>query len=224
MYDLIFSYLLLIIALFGVNIGFFFTSIKFSNKKMIINTFALCMLMFLISIAGTYLTNYFKIIYVYLPILFLIDGIILFYMSFIFLKNYKKGILSNTPLIIINLFLIISIFIINTQIGILNYFNTFLTVLLLFVLIIFIFAVSKLLIYAKRPFSVLIGEYTILEALLLLLFALTFESVKNVDYTMFSSFLILTPTYQLFYVLIIVVGILLLGLYLNDRKMKKKFN
>ncbi|MDL2270630.1 peptide ABC transporter permease, partial [Methanobrevibacter sp. OttesenSCG-928-I08] len=132
--------------------------------------------------------------------------------------------LSNTPLVIINLFLIISIFLINTQIGTLNYFNIFCSVLLLFIIIIFIFIISKLLIYAERPFPVLIGEYTILEALLLLLFALTFESVKNVDYTMFSSFLILTPTYQLIYVLIVLGGLLLLGLYLNDKKMKKKFN
>ncbi|MDL2246113.1 hypothetical protein LJB96_00690 [Methanobrevibacter sp. OttesenSCG-928-K11] len=192
---------------------------------MIISTFVICIVIFLISIAGTYLTDYFTTSYDYLDILFLLDGVILIYMSFIFLENYKKDIkLSNTPLVIINLFLIISIFLINTQIGTLNYFNIFCSVLLLFIIIIFIFIISKLLIYAERPFPVLIGEYTILEALLLLLFALTFESVKNVDYTMFSSFLILTPTYQLIYVLIVLGGLLLLGLYLNDKKMKKKFN
>jgi hypothetical protein len=40
----------------------------------------------------------------------------------------------------------------------------------------------------------------------------------TLDYTMFSSFLILTPTYQLIYVVIGIIVVLVVGVLINDSK------
>ena len=57
-----------------------------------------------------------------------------------------------------------------------------------------------------------------LFSILVFIFAVTYNSTVNIDYTMFSSFLILTPTYQLIYVIIAVVVTLIAGMLLNDSK------
>ncbi|MBE6509870.1 MAG: hypothetical protein E7Z74_01160 [Methanobrevibacter millerae] len=80
------------------------------------------------------------------------------------------------------------------------------------------FQSSKLLIYAKRPYNVIIGEYMSLMGILIFLFALTNVSIMKLDYEMFSPFLILTPTYQLVYVVIAIIVVLIIGLYWNDKK------
>ncbi|WP_409200067.1 hypothetical protein [Methanobrevibacter sp. DSM 116169] len=224
MYELIFSYLLIITVLFGVNMGFFYSFNKLTNKSMFIISIVLSLSIFVLSLVGNYLSSYFLFVHDYLDLLFLIEGLILFLMSFIFISNYKKNISSSMPLIIANLSLVIFIFIFNTQLDHINYSNIVLSALLLFIIMLISFNVFKLLIYAKRPFSILIGEYMILEAILIFCFGLTFDSVKSLDYAMFNSFLILTPTYQLIYLAIGIIALLLLGLYLNNEKMKKKFN
>ena len=64
-------------------------------------------------------------------------------------------------------------------------------------------------------------EYMFLECILLFILAITFSCVRELDYSIFSSFLILTPTYQLLYAIIIILIILVLGVLYNERVLKK---
>ena len=57
-----------------------------------------------------------------------------------------------------------------------------------------------------------------LSSILIFIFALTYNYTLNLDYSMFTPFLILTPTYQVIYVLITVFAILVFGVLLNDAK------
>ena len=85
------------------------------------------------------------------------------------------------------------------------------------IMIILTIQLSKLLIYAKRPYNVIIGEYMSLMAILVFIFGLTNNSIMRLNHEMFSSFLILTPTYQLIYVIIGIIFVLIIGFYLNDK-------
>jgi hypothetical protein len=99
-------------------------------------------------------------------------------------------------------------------------FNSLLLLLSIVSIIVMIvaFQSSKLLIFAKRPYDVIIGEFMSLFGVLIFLFGLTHKSIMNLDYEMFSSFLILTPTYQLIYVIIGIIIVLIIGSYWNDKK------
>ena len=67
----------------------------------------------------------------------------------------------------------------------------------------------ELLFYAKREYSLIVGEFMILESILIFILGLTYWSVKELDYSMFSAYLILTPTYKLVYVIILMIFILI---------------
>jgi hypothetical protein len=45
---------------------------------------------------------------------------------------------------------------------------------------------------------------------------MTYNSTITLDYTAFDPFLILTPTYQLIYVVIGIVVVLVAGVFIND--------
>ena len=94
----------------------------------------------------------------------------------------------------------------------------FLYSLLVFIILFVVYQLSKLLRHAKRQYNVIVSEYMCLVSLLLFIFALTYYSTINLNYKMFSAFLILTPTYQLIYIIITVIVILVVGVLLNDRK------
>ena len=85
------------------------------------------------------------------------------------------------------------------------------------IMIILTIQLSKLLMYAKRPYNVIIGEYMSLMSILVFIFGLTNTSIMRLNHEMFSSFLILTPTYQLIYVIIGIIFVLIIGFYLNDK-------
>ena len=97
-------------------------------------------------------------------------------------------------------------------------FNGLLLTIISIIMMIIAFQSSKLLIYAKRPYNIIIGEFMSLYGILIFIFGLTNVSVMNLDYKMFSSFLILIPTYQLIYVVIGIIVLLIMGLYWNDKK------
>ena len=89
--------------------------------------------------------------------------------------------------------------------------------LLVFIVLFIVYQLTKLLHHAKREYPVIVGEYMSLFAVLMFIFALTYNSTLNLDYTMFSSFLILTPTYQLVYVIIGIIVVLVVGVLINDK-------
>jgi len=90
--------------------------------------------------------------------------------------------------------------------------------LIAFVILFVVYHISKLLHHAKRQYPIIVGEYMCLFSLLMFIFALTYDSTRTLDYSMFSSFLILTPVYQLIYVVIAIVVILVIGVLINDNK------
>ena len=71
--------------------------------------------------------------------------------------------------------------------------------------------------YAKRPYYMIVGEYMSLMGILIFIFGLTNNSIMQLNHEMFSSFLILTPTYLLIYVIIGIIFVLIIGFYLNDK-------
>ena len=89
--------------------------------------------------------------------------------------------------------------------------------LFVFIVLFVVYQLTKLLHHAKREYPVIVGEYMSLFAVLMFIFALTYNSTLNLDYTMFSSFLILTPTYQLVYVIIGIIVVLVVGVLINDK-------
>ncbi|WP_157944461.1 hypothetical protein [Methanobrevibacter oralis] len=74
--------------------------------------------------------------------------------------------------------------------------------------------------HAKREYPVIIGEFTSLSTILIFIFGLTYFSTLNLNQEMFSSFLILTPTYQLIHVIILLVVILIVGVLYDDNRGK----
>ena len=100
----------------------------------------------------------------------------------------------------------------------LDIFTMLLYSLLVFVILFVVYQLTKLLHHAKREYPVIVGEYMSLFAVLMFIFALTYNSTLNLDYTMFSSFLILTPTYHLIYVIIGIIVVLVVGVLINDSK------
>ena len=88
-----------------------------------------------------------------------------------------------------------------------------------------VYKISKIFNKAKRPYYAVIGEYMFLEFIFLLILALTFSTVRELDYSIFKSFLILTPTYQLMYMIIAIIMIVVLGVLYGDwilKRLKRK--
>lgn len=209
MLDLIFGYLLIIILLFSVNIGLFLGYFKFNDKK---NTFISIMigiiLLIVMAISSILTINLLD----YLSYVFILISIIIFSILYIYLK---KDNLRLSLFIIIFIYYVI-VLMLSSQLGensLFNYSLVFVSIIMMIVTI----QLSKLLIYAKRPYNVIIGEYMSLMAILVFIFGLTNNSIMRLNHEMFSSFLILTPTYQLIYVIIGIIFVLIIGFYLNDK-------
>lgn len=217
MSDLILGFLIITIAIAGLNTGFLLASKKFNIKKAFTYIFS-TFFIFLIFIS--LLNNYFTFTNSYLDILFLIISILLIIIAIVFVLNFKKNVLTDKPLILSVILLLILAILLESIIK--NDFINNLYYSLAFILIAFIsYFISELLIHAKRPFPLLISELIILESIFFFLIGLTFNSIETLNYNIFKSFLILTPTYQLIYLIIGILGLLIVGAYINDNKMKK---
>ena len=97
--------------------------------------------------------------------------------------------------------------------------------ILAIVVMFLVYEISRIFNNAKRPYYAVIGEYMFLEFIFLLILALTFSAVRELDYSIFKSFLILTPTYQLMYAIIVILIILVLGVLYSDwifKRLKRK--
>lgn len=227
MLNLIFNYLIIFILVLGITIGFFVSKSAFNNKKSIGIFLITSFLLFLALFFSKNLFNLFNFLEDYMYILFFTVAIILFIMDLAFIKlnnDYKLDSDSkNTIFVVLSIFLTLIVsFMMASQYEILGIFDIVLSVVVLFIASFVAFQLSKLLQYAKRPFHLIISEYVILEIILIVILGLTYTSTKNLDWTMFSSYLILTPTYLVLYTIIAIIGILLIGVYLNDRMLKKE--
>ncbi len=151
MLDLIFGYLLIIILLFSVNIGLFLGYFKFNDKK---NTFISIMigiiLLIVMAISSILTINLLD----YLSYVFILISIIIFSIFYIYLK---KDNLRLSLFIIIFIYYVI-VLMLSSQLGensLFNYSLAFVSIIMMIVTI----QLSKLLIYAKRPYNVIIFYY-----------------------------------------------------------------
>ena len=208
--DLIGGYLLVMLVLFIGNIALLMGNIKINNLKLIATSILFSIVVFIILNVSVYLNIF---IVDYFSYIFLIISLILFFVIFYFIRNnnFKLALYSVLALFIISLTLFCS----QTS---LNYLEMILYSLCVFIILFVVYQLSKLLHHAKRQYSVIIGEYMCLFSILTLIFALTYNSTLNLDYSMFSPFLILTPTYQLIYVIIAIIAVLVIGVFINDSK------
>ena len=211
MFDLIFSYLLIVIILFSANIGLFLGDFRLNNKKSSLISILIGIIFFIVVYISSFLTLN---IIDYLMYIFIVVSVIIFIILLIYLKLDKKLKIATFSIIILYY---ATSFLMASQLNE-HLFNGLLLTVVSIITMIITFQSSKLLIYAKRPYNVIIGEFMSLYGILIFLFGLTNVSVMNLDYKMFSPFLILTPTYQLIYVVIGIIVLLIIGLYWNDKK------
>ena len=211
MSDLIFRYLLIIIMLFSANIGLFFGNFKFNNKKSTLISLVMGIILFVIIYISSQLTiNLLD----YLSYIFILVSIIIFITLFVYLK--KQELKISLFAIIITYYAVSMLF--SSQLGECSLFNYLLLFFVSVIVMIISFQSSKLLMYARRPYNVIIGEYMSLMGILIFIFGLTNNSVVQLNYKMFSSFLILTPTFQLIYVIIGIIFVFVIGFYLDDKR------
>jgi hypothetical protein len=208
--DLIGGYLLLLLVLFSANISLMLGNYKFNNVKLAF----ISAIFFIGSFLLMYVSSHLNLVLLdNLAYVFLIISLIVIASAIYYVKSDSIKI----PLYVLMLSFLTSTVLFASQATI-DIFTILLYSLLVFIVLFVVYQLTKLLHYAKREYPVIVGEYMSLFAVLMFIFALTYNSTLNLDYTMFSSFLILTPTYQLIYVIIGIIVVLVVGVLINDGK------
>lgn len=211
--DLIGGYLLILLVLFTANIALILGNYEFNSSKSILMSLIFSVITFALIYLSNYLNAGLSFILDYLGLIFLIIAIVISASMIHYSKtdDFKPALYSIATIFLISAVLFAS------QAN-LDFLNTALYSIFSFIIIFIVYQLTKLLHHAKRQYPVIIGEYMSLFAVLMFIFALTYNSTRNLDYTMFRSFLILTPTYQLIYVIIGIVVVLVIGVLINDTK------
>ena len=206
--DLMSAYLLIVLVVFAGNIALLLGNSKISNPKLIIISAVLSVVTFIL----INISNYLNVSLLdYFAYIFLIISLSVF-ISMVYCNKNNKPV---TLLYSILLIFIISVMLISSQAN-LDFFYTFLYSLSVFVILFVVYQLTKLLHHAKRQYPVIIAEYMCLASTLIFIFAMTYNSTITLDYTAFDPFLILTPTYQLIYVVIGIIVVLVAGVLIND--------
>lgn len=209
--DLIGGYLLVILILFTVNISLLVGNFNINAVKSIILSLIFSVTTFAILNASVYLNGALSFLLYDFSYLFFI----IFAAIFIVMLYYSKTGNLKVALCSISFVFLISVMALSSQTD-LGIIGMILYSLFVFIIFFVVYQLSKLLHHAKRQYSVIIGEYMCLSSILMLIFSLTYNSILTLDYTMFRPFLILTPTYQLIYVIISLVVVLIIGVVIND--------
>lgn len=210
--DLIGGYLLILLALFAANLALMFGNYNFSNAKSILVSAIFFIVSFLLMYASAYLNAQFSFLdnfsYLFLIITIIVLASLIYYVK---TDNFK------IPLYALLIAFLISTVLFASQTT-LDIFTISLYSLFVFVILFVVYQLTKLLHHAKREYSIIVGEYMSLFSVLMFIFAVTYNSIINLDYTMFSPFLILIPTHQLIYVVIGIIVVLVVGVLINDAK------
>ena len=211
--DLIGGYLLILLVLFAANISLIFGNYRLNNIKLIMASLMFSVMTFLLIYASGYLEIQQIFLLDNFSYIFLVIAILIFASTVYYVKtdNFKL------PLYVVSAVYFMSVVLFASQ-STLDIFSTALYSLFVFLIMFIVYQLTKLLRHAKRQYSVIVGEYMSLSSILMFIFALTYNSTRNLDYTMFSPFLILTPTYQLIYVIIGIIVVLVVGVVINDNK------
>ena len=213
--DLIGGYLLVVMALFVANIALMLGNYNLGNLKVIILSLICSAITFAIMNASSLLNGQLSFLSDYFSYLFLAIAIIIFVSIVYYIRRDDFKI----PFYSISLAFVISTVLLSSQAN-LDFLSMALYSLLVFIILFVVYQLTKLLHHAKRQYPVVIGEYMSLFSILMFIFALTYNSTKALDYSMFSPFLILTPTYQLIYVIIGIIVVLVVGVLINDTRGK----
>ena len=211
--DLIGGYLLILLVLFAANISLIFGNYRLNNIKLIMASLMFSVMTFLLIYASGYLENQLSFLSDNFSYIFLVIAILIFASTVYYVKtdNFKL------PLYVVSALYFMSVVLFASQ-STLDIFSTALYSLFVFLIMFIVYQLTKLLRHAKRQYPVIVGEYMSLFSILMFIFTLTYNSTRNLDYTMFSPFLILTPTYQLIYVIIGIIVVLVVGVVINDNK------
>jgi hypothetical protein len=223
MMDLIFEYLVVFILLFVANIAFLARNSNFNKNKFIPFVLIYGAIVFALSFICPSL-NLGEYVISYMPYILFLVSVFMLVLSIRHVglgRNY--GILNDNVVFYGTIFSsFISIGALSLCLKSDNIFFASLELAILSIAVMFlVYKISRIFNNAKRPYYAVIGEYMFLEFIFLLILALTFSTVRNLDYSIFTSFLILTPTYKLMYVIIIILIIIVLGVLYSDWVFKK---
>lgn len=210
--DLIGGYLLVALILFSVNIALLTGTFQLNNIKVLITSLTGAIISFALIIISQSL-NHSEFLLNNLSYSFLIIAVIIFAIMLFYIKTNN----IKTAVCFIFLLSVVSVCCLASQSN-LMLFDSLVYSLFVFIFLFFVYQVTKLLVHAQRPYPLIIGEYMTLFSLLMLIFAVTYNSTLNLDYTMFKPLLILTPTYQLIYLVIGICIVMVMGVFLNDTK------
>ena len=210
--DLIGGYLLIILILFATNIGLFLGNYKIDNAKLIILSAMSFIVSFILMYASGFLKGTFSFLMDYFAYVLFIIFIVIVVSIWTYVKNDNLKLAFHLILMVS----VVSTVLFASQSN-LDIFSIILYSLFVFIMLFVVYQLSKLLHHAKRQYPVIIGEYMCLFSILMFILALTYDSTRALDYTAFSPFLILTPTYQLIYVIMGVIVVLVAGVLINDK-------
>ena len=209
--DLMGGYLLICLVLFSANLALLIGNFKLDNLKVVVLSLICAIVSFaLMNISINFKTSL-SFLLGYFNFIFLVIAVAIF---LIMLYYTKKEEIKLSIYLISAIALVLTV-LLSSQSD-LMLFSSIVYSLLVFVVFFVVYQLSKLLVHAKRPYPVIIGEFMCLFAILIFIFALTYYSTFALDYSMFSAFLILTPLYKLMYVVIGIVVLMDVGVLLNE--------
>lgn len=211
--DLMGGYLLVVMILFIANISLLLGNVKINNFCLAAISLAVLIVSFALMYVSGYLAAALSFLNDYFSCFFIAVSIVAF---LIFLHYFRKNNLRLSLVLLIILY-IISVVCLASQAK-LSISDDLLYSLFGCLTLFLVYQITKLLVHAKRQYPVIIGEYVSLFSMLLFIFGLTYDSTRYLDYTAFTPFLILTPTYQLIYVAIGLIVVIIVGLLYNEHK------
>ena len=227
MMDLIFEYLIVFILLFCTNIAFLVRKSDFNKNKFIVLAVTYAAIVFVLSFIlpylnlSEYLIPFMPCILGFVSLLILILAILHVSLGRNFNIDNDKAVFYGTVLSSLLSISALSLCLKSDNLVL----NSFELAILSIAVMFLVYKISKIFNKAKRPYYAVIGEYMFLEFIFLLILALTFSTVRELDYSIFKSFLILTPTYQLMYMIIAIIMIVVLGVLYGDwilKRLKRK--
>ena len=211
--DLIGGYLLVLLILFAANITLLFGNYKINNSKL----FGLASSIFIVSAVLMFISNTFlkdlSYLMIYFNYLFLVLSIAIFLIIIYYSRDGSKSLRNSIILMMLLFAVMITVLSFAAQ---LSLFEILTYSLFGFAVTFLVYKLSRLLVHAKREYPVIVREFMCLFAVLIFIFSITFNSVLNLDYKLFNPFLILTPTYQLIYIIIAIIIGVIIGFVYDD--------
>lgn len=212
--DLFGGYLLVTLILFSANLALLFGNYRINNIKLAGLSLMYAAVFFALVNVSEYLKFASLFLFSNFSYLFLAISIIIFLVMILYNKE-RIGVKHSIAVVSIVFF--ISALVLASQSAVM-FFDSLIYSLFVFIAMFLVYQASKLLVHAKRQYPIIVSEYMALFSILIFIFALTYYSTITLTYSQFSSFLILTPTYQLIYVIIGIVVVMIIGFLLDDRK------